>query len=86
MIIESLRIYLQNIQKNKSLIETLIEIQKTSIPWSIIQTTPSSSNKEGDRVVNIPNYLNWITFFRLNTNDYDHLRVVMYINICLATI
>ena len=31
MIIESLKIYLQNIQKNKSLIETLLETKKTLI-------------------------------------------------------
>ena len=53
--------------------------------WSIIQTIPSFSNKEGDRVVNTPNYPNWITFSRPNTNDQNHSRVVTYINIHLVT-
>ena len=53
---------------------------------SIIWTIPSSSNEEGDRVVNTPNYPNWITFSKLDTNDHNYLRVVTYINIHLVTI
>jgi len=92
MIIESLKIYLQNVWKNRSLIEILLETHKKfnilfiqEPSWSIIWTISSSSNEKENIVVSTPNYLNWITFSRPNTNDHNHSRVVMYTNICLTT-
>ena len=33
----------------------------------------------------IPNHLNQIIFSRLNTDDHNYLRAIIYINICLTT-
>ena len=92
MIIENLKIYLQNFQKNRLLIKTLLETQKNfnmlfiqKSSWSVIWTIPSFSNKEEDKVIGTPNHLNWITFSRPNTDDHDYPRVVTYINIYLMT-
>ena len=68
---KSLKVYLQNVWKNRSLIETLLKTH--------------SSNKEEDIIVGTPNHLNSITFSKLNTNNHDHSRFVTYINICLTT-
>jgi len=62
----------------------IIFIQELS--WSTIHTIPSSSNKEEDKVVSIPNYLNWITFATGILDKNNYLRVISYINICLANL
>ena len=71
MILEKIKIYLQNICKNNFLINIILKtyfdfdiifIQELS--WTVIQIISSSSNCEGDELVGISNYLNWTIFSR----------------------
>jgi len=64
MILKSLKIFSQNFHKNKLLTDTLLENNKNfnilfiqEPPWSIIWNIPSSIFKEGDEIVDAPNYL-----------------------------
>ena len=64
MIIKNLKIFSQNVWKNKFLTETHLEINKDfdiifiqEPLWSILQSIPSSSNKESEIVVGVSNHL-----------------------------
>ena len=52
--------------------------------WSIIHFIPSLLSKEEELLVGVPNYSNWLTFFRNTSNDHDSPRVVSYINVRLS--
>ena len=91
MIFSNLKIFLQNIRKNNLIVNTILElkadfnivfIQEPS--WSTICSSPSSNNCEGEPLVSITNYPNWLTFSRLFVTEYDYPRVAIYINIRLA--
>lgn len=67
MNLKSLRILLQNVQKNRTLIDSILETNKNfdilfiqKLPQSFVHTILSLLSKERDRVVSAPNYL---TFF-----------------------
>jgi len=90
MNLKSIKLYSQNIWKNRILTDMILEtntdfdiifIQEP--PWSTICTIPSLSSEEGDRVVGTSNHLNWITFSRALSNENDYPRVISYINIYL---
>ena len=90
MIIKNLKIFLQNICKNISIVNTILEtysyfdiifIQELS--WSTIHTILSTLSKEREELVDVPNYPNWITFSTLLTKGKDFPRVISYINIWL---
>ena len=92
MIIKSLKIFSQNIWKNKALTELILEkginfkilfIQEP--PWLVIHTILSSSNKEGDKVVGSSNYSNWMMFSSSSHNKHNYSKVVSYINIHLIS-
>ena len=91
MILKSLKLFLQNIQKNRTLMDTILEsyidlnilfIQEP--PWSFIYSILSFSNEEGDSLVGAPNHPNWIIFSRPLNDNNDHSHVILYINTCLS--
>ena len=44
---------------------------------------PSSLNKEGEKLVGVPNHPNWIIFSRNTSSNHDSPRVISYINVRL---
>ena len=54
------------------------------MPWSVICSISSSTSKKEDKIIDTPNYPNWITFLRHSSKNNDHPRVISYINICLS--
>jgi len=63
MILKTLYLFSQNVYKNRTLTDIIIEnnkefdilfIQEPS--WLFIQTVPSLTSEEGDKVVDTPNY------------------------------
>ena len=77
--------------KNNLLTNTILKAQNNfniifiqELLWLFIQSIQTLSNKEGKRLVRVPNHPNWITFSRNTSNNHDHLRVISYINIKLS--
>ena len=65
MILRNLRVFSQNVQKNKYLTDTLLEINKDfniiliqKLPWLTIHSIPSSSSKKGEKIVEAFNHPN----------------------------
>ena len=93
MILRNLRVFSQNVQKNKFLTNTLLEINK-DFDIILIQeplclticSIPSSLNNEGEIIVGVLNHLNWITFSRNSSNDNDYSCIILYINIYLTSL
>ena len=62
-----LRIYLQNVQKNYVLVDSLLESQKNlydilfiqELPWNFIHFAPSTTASGGDEVVGTPIHPEW---------------------------
>ena len=88
--IKSISIFSQNIHKNKLLTNIILEVQRTfniifiqELLWSSIS---SYSNRESNELVGIPNYSNWIIFFRNPSNSNDSPRAITYINIWLINL
>jgi len=88
MILKTLCLFSQNVYKNRTLTDIIIEnnkefdilfIQEPS--WLFIQTVPSLTSEEGDKVVDAPNYLDLLTFSRQSSNINDYPKVLMYINV-----
>ena len=91
MILRNLCFYSQNIWKNKFFTDNILETKKyfhilfiQELPWTVIHSILSFTNKEGDQVVNTPYHPNWFTFSKSLTDDCDHPRVITYINIRLV--
>ena len=90
MILKSLKIFSQNVHKNRLLIDTILENNKNiniffiqEPPWSIIHNISSSTSKEEEKIIGAPNYSLWTTFPRALNTENEHLRVLTYINIKL---
>jgi len=80
MILESLKIFPQNVRKNNFLINTILKTQFSAdiifiqeLSWSVIRTIPSSTNCEGEELVRVPNHPNWVTFSRVYSHPSDSL-------------
>ena len=91
VILNEIKIFSQNIQKNNFIINTILEIQTffdiifiQELSWSFIWSISSLNSKEEEKLVEIFNYLNWITFARNFSNYDDSPRVITYINIRLS--
>jgi len=75
MIKDNLKIFSQNIRKNKVLTDIILETQKNSadiifiqeLPRSLIRCIPSHSNLMGDPLYGTPNHLEWTLFVRQDT-------------------
>ena len=92
MIFKDIKIFSQNICKNSLLINTILEVNSSfniifiqEPSWSTICSIPSSSNCEGDTLVDVVNYPTWLTFIKSNTTEMDYLRVITYINTRLSS-
>ena len=75
------------------LINTILEAQKKfsiifiqELPWLFIRFIPNSFNREGNNLVDVPNYSCWINFSRNPSNPNNSPRVITYINIQLANL
>jgi len=93
IIVENLRIFLQNVYKNSLLVNTLLEtlthfdiilIQEPL--WSEICKIPSSLNCEGDPLMGSNHHPNWTTYARIPSNNKDFSRVLVYVNIRLSAL
>ena len=87
MILENLKIFLQNVRKNNFIIKTILEthsnfdiifIQEPF--WSFIRSIPCHNNNEDSPLIRIVNYSNWLTFARDPVITNDHPRVAIFIN------
>ena len=92
MICKDIKTFSQNVHKNSLLINIILEVNSSfdiifiqELFWSSICSILSSSNYEGDTLVGMVNYPNWLTFIRSNISESDYLRVIAYINIRLSS-
>ena len=91
MILKSLKVLFQNVQKNHLIINTILKTQThfdiiliQEPPWSIICKVPSTSNSVEEDFAETVHHPNW-TLFAINpSNKVSLLRVTVYINICLV--
>jgi len=93
MILDNLKIFLQNVQKNNLIVNTILEINSNfdiifiqEPSWFTIQSIPSLVNCEGELLVGVVNHPNWLTFARTTDLVNDFPRVVIYINIRLSSL
>ena len=93
MIVQNLKIFSQNVHKNSLVTNTILKthshfdiilIQEPS--WSEIRKIPSSSNCNGEPLMDICHHPNWIAFVRYPSNNNDFPRVISYVNICLNSL
>jgi len=92
MIKDNLKIFSQNVRKNKVLTDIILETQKNSTDIifiqessrSLIQCIPSHSNPMGDLLYGIPNHLEWTLFIHQDTTQENYARVATYVNKRLA--
>ena len=87
MIIKNIKIFLQNVYKNKLLTNTILEAHKEfdiifiqELSQLFIQLISSFSNKKEEKLIRASNQ---ITFSRINLNNNDSPRVISYMNIRL---
>ena len=87
MILKSLCLFSQNVRKNRTLTNIILENKKyfdilfiQEPLWLFTCTILSSSGEKEDKIVGAPNYPNWITFSRFLLNGYNYPRVLIYIN------
>ena len=91
MILNELKIFSQNIQKNNFIINTILEVNQDfdiifiqELLWMTIRNISSTSNSEDIPLLGVPNHPNWLTFARDSCLPNDSLRVISYINIHLS--
>ena len=93
MILKNLRIFSQNVWKNKSFTNTLLNINKNfdiifiqEPLWSTIHFISSLLSVRGKIIVEAPNHLNQVTFSRNSSNNNNYPHVILFINICLTSL
>ena len=93
MILQNLRIFSQNIRKNRLIVNIILKTQShfdivliQEPPWSVICKIPSSSNSKGDDFIGIVHHHNWLLFTYSSMNRSTPPRVSAYINICLSSL
>jgi len=88
----NLVVFSQNVRKNKTLTDTILETQKTTAdiifvqepPHFLVKRIPSHTNPDGDPLYGTSNHPDW-TLFILNVPGLKNPpRVAIYINKCLA--
>jgi len=92
MILKELKVFLQNVQKNNFIINTILEVNQNfniifiqEPSWTTLRTIPSSTNSKGISLLSVPNYPNWLTFAREPCSTNDSPRVIFYINVRLSS-
>ena len=90
---EGSKFFLQNIQKNNFLINTVLEVNQNfdiifiqEPLWTTLRTIPSSMNFEGIPLLDVPNYPNWLIFAKEPCLTNDSPRVIIYINVRLSSL
>ena len=90
MIVQNLKIFSQNVHKNSLVTNTILETHShfdiiliQELLWSKICKIPSSSNCNGEPLIDTCYHPNWIAFARYPSNNNDFPRVISYVNICL---
>jgi len=92
MIFKNIKIFLQNVQKNNLIVNTVLEtyfsfnivfIQELS--WTTIWAIPSLKNREDDKLVGVLNHSNWLMFTNNSSSTNDYSRVITYVNIRLSS-
>ena len=94
MIKETLKIFLQNVRKNKTLTDIILENNKKTTdiifiqepPRYLIQCIPSHSDPLGDPLYSSPNHPDWTLFICHDPNQDNYARVATYVNKCLIKI
>ena len=94
MIRHNLKIFSQNVRKNKVLTDIILETQKNSADVIFIQEPPrfliwhilSHSNPIGDPLYGTPSHPEWTLFIHQDTTQENYARVATYVNKCLARI
>ena len=93
MILKNLRVFSQNVWKNKILTNTVLEINKDfniiliqEPSWSTIWSISSSMSEEDETIIGAPNHLDWVTFARNPSNNNNYPYIILYINICLTSL
>jgi len=93
MILKNLKIFSQNVQKNNVLINTVLEVNYhfniifiQEPLWTTLRTISNSENSEGILLLDVPSHPNWLTFARELCSSNDSPRVLVYINIRLASL
>jgi len=88
MIKHDLKIFSQNIRKNKTLTDIILETQKNisdiifiqEPSRSLLRQLPSHTNPEGDPYYSTLNHPDWLLFIQNNRGIENYPRVVTYIN------
>jgi len=88
MIKETLKIFLQNIRKNKTLMNTILENNKNNMdiilvqepPKSFICHVPSHTDPTGDPIYGTPNHPDWTLFIRQDPAQENYAQVATYVN------
>jgi len=90
MITKDIKIFLQNVQKNNLIVNTILE---TQFPFDVIFIQESSwttihsisRSIEDKELVGVSNHSKWLIFAKNLSNNNDSPRVVTYINIRLSS-
>jgi len=83
MIKETLKIFSQNVRKNKTLINIILENNKNTMdiilvqepPKSLIRRVLSHTNPLGDPIYSIPNHPDWTLFIRQDPAQENYTRI-----------
>ena len=92
MIFKDIKLFSQNIQKNSLIIKTILEVKSDfniifiqELSWTTIHSISSSTNCEGNNMVGIVNYPNWLIFTKSSVNKDECSRMAVYVNIRLSS-
>jgi len=88
MIKETLKIFSQNVRKNKTLMNTILENNKNNMdiilvqepPKSFIRCVPSHTDPTGDPIYGTPNHPDWTLFIRQDPAQENYARVATCVN------
>jgi len=88
MIKETLKIFSQNIRKNKTLMNIILESNKNTMNVILVQELPRSlichilshTDPLGDPIYDIPNHPDWTLFIRQKLAQENYARVATYVN------
>jgi len=88
MIKKTLKIFSQNVRKNKTLMNTILENSKNSMDIilvqepskSLIRRVPSHTDSTRDPIYGISNHPDWTLFIRQDPAQENYARVATYVN------